>query len=709
MILRRLELKSFGRFTDCAFDFRRGLNLVSGPSEAGKTLLAEAIPCVLFGSRDRQRYRPWRGGASCVAALVFEDTGRTLRIERDLLTDQVSWQETDAEGRSLHQFSGLATPAATTADADAYRRCLQRCFGVVDEAQFRLGQFLEQGYANRFSTAGGAGEWMALLVNREANEVSVATGGEGEIEAVRRRLAELERLWFDTRKALAEGTDVSGKAVELESLVESDRAALAEGETYLAQVRRQRESSAKSPSTGDADGEPGPVSDLESRRRHIERELAKTGLPEKMPAELPGVLVQADEIRQEMIAIQKEAAELRQQLLKRPVPSWRPAVVVTLLSVLLVAALAWMSPTWLTAALAVGGLATVAAWALYLWRLGRERQEQGRLKQPLQLLESRREEAQARLAGLDDSFLRMGLSPSAVEIVRMQKNLERHLRLQQDLAEVEKAMLEERSGLATAAVRLPQPGPTATDESPSAMMEPEAVATLSDAELAAAEAELAALADRLHKRQAELQELARLAAARDGLAASLRQIEAEGEALRRRESDLARLPAAPAAVAVAGNVRPETLPRLCAEIGPTLAALTADRYSAVRYDEAGGWVLRGGDGEWHPLQHFSRGTTESFCLALRLHLGRHLAGERRLPLILDDTLAGYDQAGLGEACKLLERLAGEQQVILLSRDESLRKRANRERWHMISLMTETSQKPPRSQERNDDDGQLHLL
>jgi hypothetical protein len=69
MILRRLELKHFGRFADCAFDFRRGFNLVVGPSEAGKSTLAEAVPCVLFGARDGERFKPWNGGAGCAAGV----------------------------------------------------------------------------------------------------------------------------------------------------------------------------------------------------------------------------------------------------------------------------------------------------------------------------------------------------------------------------------------------------------------------------------------------------------------------------------------------------------------------------------------------------------------------------------------------------------------------------------------------------------------
>lgn len=710
MILRRLEMKHFGRFEDCAFDFRRGLNLVIGPSESGKSTLAEAIPLVLFGTPDGERFKPWGGSAGIwAAALVFEEAGRMLRIERDFLTGRVSLDETDAEGRSLHHFSSKAKSEEETAEGVAYRAELLRLFGLAEEELFRFGLFFEQGYANRFVVEGGTGEFTSLLAKMAGSEGRAAPAGEDELEAVRRRLAELERLWFETREALARGSDLPGKIADLEASVEVDRADFAKGEEYLAQLRLELEGAvtAASPAAGSG-AKAAPATDLESRRQQLERELAKTGLPRQMPADLPGVLVQADEIRQEMITIQKEAAELRQQLLKQPAPSWRPAVLATLLSVLLVAVLAWSHSAWLLAGLSAGALATAVGWAIYLWRLGQARQERGRLKGPLQVLEERREEAQARLAGLDDRFSRLGLSPSAVELVRMQKNLERHLRLQQELAEVESALGAAGSGGNPVAVGVVAGRNPARKAQPSTVIPPESLPPLGSEEFAAAEADLAALGERLKSREAKLQELTRQATERESQRASLRRIEEEGEALRRREAELARRPVA-ATPAAAGSIPPAELTQLTAEIGQTLGVLTAGRYTAVRLEEGEGWSLRGVDGEWRPLKHFSRGTAESFCLALRLILGRQLTGDRRLPLLLDDTLTGFDQARLVDTVKLLERLAGEQQVILLSRDEALRKRANRERWHIISLATETTPKPSRSQERSDDDGQLHLL
>ena len=82
MILRSLELKSFGRFNDKTFEFRRGMNLVVGANEAGKSTMMASIPAVLFGLRDKQRYQPWGSQQGCQAVLQFEQfTGIDAPVE----------------------------------------------------------------------------------------------------------------------------------------------------------------------------------------------------------------------------------------------------------------------------------------------------------------------------------------------------------------------------------------------------------------------------------------------------------------------------------------------------------------------------------------------------------------------------------------------------------------------------------------------------
>jgi len=691
MILRRLELKNFGRFDARTCEFRQGMNLVLGPSESGKSTLLEAVSAVLFGARDPERFRSWGSQGECSATLLFDASGETVRIERSLSENRIAFAAADADDRSLNRL-----PQGRDAAAEPlFREHLSRLFGSADEGILRLCLIIEQGATERFGADSPV--WPAALAARRSDtpsSPSPETAAE-QLEAVRRRLAELEKSWFATRAALESEPVHHERLATLEAEIAAERAELAEAQRSQVEVPRPPASPAERMDAQPLSGEMG------QRREALERELAKTGLPRQMPSGLPAVLVQADDIRQEMIGIQKEAAALRQQLLKRQGPSLRPASVTTTLFLLSGAGLIWLRPGWLTIGLLAGGLVVALAWGNYLWRAGLERGERGRLKGQLQVLEDRRDEAQGRLTALDEEFSRLGLSPSVVEIVRMQKNLERHQRLLQELAEVEGAL----GVLEAGAVR--QAAAAAADTSPP--QEPESGSVQQQEELPA---RLALLAESIAAKEAEREELRRLSAGPEALRKELGRIEEEGESLRRSEAELQRQVDAGRSEpqAQAGDPVSNVLSDAFAEeVGQMLALITSGRYGAVRFDAEGRPSLRGGDGGWHPLGQFSRGTAACFHLAFRLVLGRHLAGGRRLPLFLDDPFSGLDQERQGEALKLLERLAAEYQVILFSRDETLRKRGARERWHMIDLSAAKGTKTAKGEERSVDDGQLHLL
>ena len=124
MILRSVELESFGRFRGQTVEFRRGMNLVIGPNEAGKSTLAEAVPAVLFGTDRLERYKPW-GRNTCAAALFFEGRGRTIQVKRNLVTDDVELVEKDDLYHVLSQFSGKVPLRGRSATCREYRDLLE--------------------------------------------------------------------------------------------------------------------------------------------------------------------------------------------------------------------------------------------------------------------------------------------------------------------------------------------------------------------------------------------------------------------------------------------------------------------------------------------------------------------------------------------------------------------------------------------------------
>ncbi len=442
--------------------------------------------------------------------------------------------------------------------------------------------------------------------------------------------------------------------------------------------------------------------------------MARSGLPRVIPESLPLLLTEAEEIRRELIPLQQEAAAIRQELLAHANPSWLPSAALTAFFFVVGALLLWLRPGHVAAALAAAGLPLAIIWGVHLWRLTQKKSERKRIQGEGGRVEIRREELQARLAALDDRFQSLGLSPSAVEIVRMQKNLARHRDLSARLREIDSALqvlekAEELSGekeqitreLAVLDDRKERERPLQPN-----LLPPEA--------LPEAEEKLAALGESLHQREGALLELTRREAALQGEMGRLSEIEEEGERLKEREERLARRKNALviACDLLAGSVeefRRTYLARFAAEIGRHLQITTGGRYDSVRLEEDFTLRLKGKGGAWHPAEHFSRGTVDGVYLAVRLALTRHLSQGRHLPILLDDPLLNLDRQRLGETLKSLERLAAEHQIILFTHDENLARRAARDRWHVLTLDDDRSGPSAKAEERNEDVRQLYLL
>lgn len=116
MIIKELNLKNFGKFTNRSFCFSDGINVIYGANETGKTTVYHAIGALLFGM-EKQRgraakndtyttYQPWENKTWYEGNLRFEAGGKVFRLERNFYHTEKSVRllcETDGEELSVER------------------------------------------------------------------------------------------------------------------------------------------------------------------------------------------------------------------------------------------------------------------------------------------------------------------------------------------------------------------------------------------------------------------------------------------------------------------------------------------------------------------------------------------------------------------------------------------------------------------------------
>lgn len=93
MILKKLQLDHFGKFSGKSIELEPGLNVISGDNESGKSTVHSFIECMLFGAekvRGRtngndmySRYMPWEGAGAYSGLMTFSSGDTNYRLLRD--------------------------------------------------------------------------------------------------------------------------------------------------------------------------------------------------------------------------------------------------------------------------------------------------------------------------------------------------------------------------------------------------------------------------------------------------------------------------------------------------------------------------------------------------------------------------------------------------------------------------------------------------
>ena len=99
-----------------------------------------------------------------------------------------------------------------------------------------------------------------------------------------------------------------------------------------------------------------------------------------------------------------------------------------------------------------------------------------------------------------------------------------------------------------------------------------------------------------------------------------------------------------------------------------LELVTAGRYRRVRVDDTnlGIEVFAPERGDWVDVEALSQGTLDLVYLAARIGLVRLVTGDRRPPLVLDDPFVTLDDTRAARALELLKRISADFQVIYLT-------------------------------------------
>lgn len=750
MILRSIELESFGRFRGQTVEFRRGLNLVIGPNEAGKTTLAEAVPAVLFGTNRLERFKPW-GRNLCSAALFFEGRGHTVEVKRNLLTDEVELVEKDDLYHVRSQFSGKVPPRGRSASCREYRELLEKLIGVADEQLFRATYFFghhpqtwsadELALKLRTLVSGTAEADYAEILDKLLEEHFDLTRSnpwgrdkqrDREYERVCRQLAEqgdeqAVPIFVEIDKSEVEEplADLEAEINKLTDELEFERGEYQKGQRYIERFRQR--TTDKRASSASAEGAETVKDKTPDARGALAEKLTAVGLPSSPPRQLPELLAEASDIRQELAALQQPFSILHSREKKIPQIPW---LIIGCLLVLFAAltAVAWWQPFFKTPLLAVAGVGSVALLAWVTWQQLVRKKSLQQCRKERGHLEQKKAAAQQRQAELSERCEALGLPTSAVDMVRLQKLVTTHQALldqywssvaagSDDTEDDDSVATVKRTSATPGSAETAVPEAAAEDDGDKAeLRQLEARMIEYSASLKEKEARLEALQAKLKSGRQTVQTLAdgsagTLDSQRDPLVQEFSVKNPTSPLLRRKKELEDRIAVLRKAInllaAAVDEFTRSHLVKLNAEAGKMFGKMTEGRYTAIKLDENMAPSVQVDGRRWTPVDHFSRGTVDAIYLALRMALAKVRDDGRSLPLMLDDPFVHLDQKRLAKTLNLIDLAAADGQLILFSHNLELGKRAARERWHVVPLDGDTVDTT--TDEGGEHAGQLHLL
>lgn len=194
MIIKNLNLLSFGKFKNKELDFSDSLNIIYGSNESGKSTISAFIEAMLYSypshDKDRGKYYPWDSSLPSGSMTILQNS-KTHTIFRSF-------------GPSPKSDVLKIEPPLSLSDI------------LPDRETFRKSVYCGEGKASDFGKTGGMDAKIAnlmatgdenlnaqdaILFLHEQKKRYVKRGSSGELSRIQNRISELENELFSSRSA----------------------------------------------------------------------------------------------------------------------------------------------------------------------------------------------------------------------------------------------------------------------------------------------------------------------------------------------------------------------------------------------------------------------------------------------------------------------------------------------------------------------------
>jgi len=685
MNISKLYLKGFGKFENFEFDPIKGINVIYGDNESGKSTMMAFIKAVLFGLKggradkegmpsEIKRYKPWSGEKYGGYINIELGNSRRYRLERDFDNNSVKLYDEDFNDVT-GTFTGNKDGSGMAERLIGINESLFERTVFIRQLGTRLDGASSKDLIERISNMGQSGYEdisykKAHSALKEALKSQVGTGRSytRPLDLIDRRLEELFRMQRQSKDKAMLRSESEDRLKELEAEI----AVLYDRERLLSLASEFSEIKEK---IGLQKEKLEEIRFLNEGLRALQKNISElTKEKEELETQIRRATLEEERFSEELRGLRNNGKESAIGTLERQI-RYMDICEIVLLTALLGTAIGGFMARLIPVAVSAIPAATLIAALLF--RNSRKRnlkelqwtkaEESGREK----LLEQQMENARRGRTAAENQ---LGRTTGQLEVQKAQyqqqsNRLEDKLQItrRQDLAEME----GKADTLSFELIRLFEEKARSLTSREVCLINS---VIESSTDILARELDLAKqyCSEQLQNKRLEKstleyklgdsgEELNADALDREiyGLTQQKRALEQRGEALNIAMETLEE---------ASREVQKKYLPVMSKVFGSMFSDITSGKYSDVRAGDNLNLMLDDPLSKTViPVSALSSGTADQLYLALRVAISETvLKGNEALPVILDEPFSQYDDSRTENALKLIDRLGKRQQIIIFT-------------------------------------------